>query len=60
MTVAGGLVAWRWWLSDKMAVRTHELTLRQQAVQVEDAELRKLPARVLALEAALKEQAWKR
>ena len=55
-----GLVAWRWWLSDRAAARAHELALRQQVVQVEESTLRGLPSRVQALEMAVKEAAWRK
>jgi hypothetical protein len=55
-----GLVAWRWWLADKAAARSHELALKQQAERAEDAMLRALPARVQALELAVKEAAWRK
>lgn len=55
-----GLVAWRWWLSDRAAMRAHELALRQQVVQTEEATLRGLPLRVQALEVAMKDAAWRK
>ena len=55
-----GLVAWRWWLSDKTTARAHEVALRQQVAQTEDVTLRGLPARVQALELAVKDAAWRK
>ena len=61
VTVPGvALVAWRWWLNDRAASRAHEMSLRQQVVQVEETTLRGLPSRVQALEMAIKDAGWRK
>ncbi len=56
--VAGALVAWRWWLSDKTAGRAHELEIRKQVVAVDQKALDAIPGRLSALESDLKELRW--
>ncbi len=60
VVVAGALVAWRWWLTDKTASRMHELELRKQAVAVEQKTLDAMPGRLSAIESDIKELRWKK
>ena len=50
---AGGLVAWRWWLTERAAER-------RERVQVDQKALDALPGRISALEQQVKELEWRK
>lgn len=60
VVVAGGLVAWRWWLDSRREQRAHELEIRKQVVSVDQKTLDGLAGRMTAVEEQVKTLGWKR
>ena len=60
LLAAAGLVAWRWWLSDRAATRAHGLELHARQVVVDQAAIDGAVAKVRALEERVKSLEYKR